>query len=338
MKVCFVRIERGILNKKLIITLSVVVCLIVTLLILFWTLFGLSSVTVEFSSTIQNLNVTEQEIVEAGQFRMGACVLFEGKKKSVENINNHASEDPDFAYLRVVNIETIFPNKFVIHVAEREELFAVETENGQVLICDREFRVLRIEDESNGEYSSTQDNAILLKGLRFSNQGIKAGDFLQVEQDGMLHIYSTMLENNRNLAQQRGKFKEMQLGTYQDEVTGKEYVSLELTTFQNRKFLIYNIDFALGNKIQLMFATESAVFNQNVDENGNILNSAGQVMYVMRSESGELLPYDEGQADAERLTLSYSLLSRCAIKVDNLTLDENIDRTEEDIYYSFVLL
>ena len=50
-------------------------------LISLWTLFGLSSVSVEFHSTTQNMNLTENEIVEAGQFTKHACVFFESKKK-----------------------------------------------------------------------------------------------------------------------------------------------------------------------------------------------------------------------------------------------------------------
>ncbi len=327
------------MSKKLIITLSVIFCVIVVILILFWTLFGLSTVTVEYSSTTQNLTVSDEEIVEAGQFRMGACVLFEGKQKSIDSINEYVSENPNFAYLRVINIETVFPNKFVVHVTEREELFAVEV-SGKYLVCDREFRVLRIETE----YVSVQGEAILLKGLEFSNEDVAVGDFLDIEQEGMKSFYSVMLQNNRDLSEILGKFKELTLGTYEDEITGKEYISLEITTYQNKQFVIYNINFAFANKVQLMFAIESSLYNQSVDENGNILNSNGEITFVTPTETGELIPYEEsddenGDSDTniEKYKLSYDLLSRCMIKIDNLTLDANIERTETDIYYSFVL-
>ena len=78
------------MSKKLVISLSVLFGAIVIVLILFWTLFGLSAVTVEYSSSKISLSVSDAEIVEAGKFRMGACVLFESKKKSKvykENIN-----------------------------------------------------------------------------------------------------------------------------------------------------------------------------------------------------------------------------------------------------------
>ena len=303
--------------------------MITVILILFWTLFGLSSVSVNFSSTTMNLNVTEEEIIKAGEFRYGACVLFEGKKKSIQKINDFVKENENFAYVRVVNIETIFPNKFVIHLTEREELFAVETD-GQVLICDREFRVLRI----LSEFVSTQNNAMLLKGLEFENEKVEVGDFLSVKQTAMLKFYSSMLSNNRSLNEQLGKFKQIELGINVDDFSGKEFHSLSLTTFQGRKFVVNNIDFAFTNKLQKMFATENSLFNQKVDENGNLLNSNNEKLFVKKNGKGEYVSSKEGEEGS--VVLSYELLSRCAILVDNLTLDENVDRTETDLYYALI--
>lgn len=331
------------MSKKLIVTLSIVFGIVVVLLILFWTLFALSSVSVNFKSTTQNLVLSEEEIVEAGQFRYGSCVLFEGKKKSINKINAKVYEDERFAYLRVVNIETVFPNKFVIHVSEREELFAVEND-GQVLICDRDFRVLRkVEDL----YESTQSNAIYLQGLKFDNKNLKVGDFLNVEQNSMKKFYSIMLQNNRDLNQQLGKFKEIKLDTYEDELTKKEYTSMTLTTFQNRKFVVNNIDFALGNKIQKLFAVESSIYSQNVDSLGNITNSKGETIYVVKSKNGEYISYEIAKDlkndndenlyhESDKMPLTYQILAKCYIKIDNLTLTDYVERTEEDIYYSFV--
>lgn len=318
------------MSKKLIITLSVVFAIVAVFLILCWTLFGLSSVSIEFETTTKNLTLSDEEIVEAGRFRYGASVLFEGKQKYIDNLNAKSAENEKFAYLKVVNIETVFPNRFVVHVAEREELFAVEYDT-QFLICDRDFRVLK--------FSYTQENAILLKGLQILNSSVSVGDFLEIGQTSMKKFYSVMLQNNRDLAEQLGKFKEIELGSYQDEITHKEYVSITLTTFQNRKFVINNIDFAFANKVQLMFAAEAALFSQNVDGSGNILNSNGEIIYVVKNENGEYLPFDsESHSEEEKIALTYHVLQNCYIKVDNLTLNDYIDRDETDIFYALVEL
>lgn len=319
------------MSKKLVISLSIVFCVIAVLLILFWTLFGLSSVVVEYDSTTQNLVVKDEDIVKAGEFRFGACVLFEGKKASIKKIHDYSKEDNNFAYIKVVNIETIFPNRFVVHVVEREELFAVECQD-KVFICDRDLRVLRIVES----FESSNNNAILLKGLTIKNQQIDVGDFLQTEQENIKNFYSVMLENNRDLAQQIGKFKQISLGSYKDEITKKEYISMELLSFQNRKFIINNIDFAFAHKVQKLFNVESSLFSQKIDEYGNILNSKGEKIFVKRTEKGEYLLSGEEDDESEKIELSYQLLEKCSLKIDNLTLHDLLDRNENDIYYSFV--
>ena len=163
------------MSKKLIVSLVIVGVVVAIVLILFWTLFGLSSVSVEFASSLENLTVSAEEIVEAGQFRMGSCVLFEGKRKSVEKIYAKAKENPNFAYIRVLNIETVFPNKFVIHVAEREELFAVNY-NGQTLICDRDLRVLNtreeisVDENAAGEQAASGERTAVVEHAAFAGK------------------------------------------------------------------------------------------------------------------------------------------------------------------------
>lgn len=318
------------MSKKLVITLSVVFGAILIVLILFWTLFALSSVTVEYSSSKINITATDEEIVEAGEFRMGACVLFESKKKSIENIENKAKENKNFAYIRVLNIETVFPNKIVIHVAEREELFSVKfqsfDENGQATdkfyVCDRDLRVLNILDSVTG-------NLIVLDGLSISNDGVQIGDFLQVEERGVLNFYAAMLQNNISLSQQLGKFESATLLKIKDEL-GVEYPAMQLVSRNGRKFLIENIDFALPQKIQLMFSAESAFFGyEKVDSQGNLLDENGQKIMLSRGDEGKYVKSETGD-----VALSYSLLARCQIVVGNLVLGENLDRTEKDIYYA----
>ena len=304
------------------------------LLILFWTLFGLRSITVSFSTTLENLTVSEEEIVQAGEFNKGACVLFEGKKKSIRKIEQYVSKNANFAYISVLNIETVFPNKFVIHIAEREELFAIPF-GDETLICDRELRVLR----TTADYISDQLNAIILEGLTIKNEEVEIGDFLDVEETGIKTLYSAFVENNRNLNEQRGKFEKITLSHYQDEYTKKEYVKAELVTFSGRIFEIYNLDFALSNKIQLMYAVESSLLGYDVDESGNLLDNEGNLIYIKKLETGEYSSFVEGVDDeGDKLTLNLEIVSNCKIRVDNLTLSDYVHRDENDIYYALVAM
>ena len=87
-------------KKKLIISLSVVFGCIALMLILFWTMFGLSKVVVSIDSTTINLKgLSQEEIVDAGGFDKGESVLFAGKEKYAKNIEKFAEQDKRFAML-----------------------------------------------------------------------------------------------------------------------------------------------------------------------------------------------------------------------------------------------
>lgn len=297
------------------------------MLILFWTLFGLSSISAQIDCTTINLTVSAEEIVEAGEFSKHKCVLFDGKKKYIEKIENKVKDDPRFAYVKVVNIETIFPNKYIVHVVEREELFAVGY-GESFLICDRDLRVLREIDS----FESTNKNPILLTGVEVLNEKVQIGDFLTVGQAGIKNVCSAFLRNNISISQQLGKFKSFALSKYKDDVTNIEYVAMKIETFGGREIVINNIDFALAEKIQLALAVESSAYSQKLDERGNVLTEAGEYMYVMKNAKGDYVSFD-GEDLTKREILNISMFKK--IKVDNLTITKHTPRTEKDIYYCF---
>ena len=318
------------MSKKWIIVISVFVGFVGLCLILFWTLFGLSSIEVQYSSTTQNLTLSEEEIVQAGEFNLGSCVLFQSKKTNFKKLEKAVQTNENFAYLKVLNIETKFPNKFIIHVREREELFALENA-GKFLICDREFRVLRVSDY----YSSNQTNAVLLSGIEFENATVVVGDFLKIKQDSMKNLYSVFAANNRSFGEVLSKFKSMTVEDYQDEFTHKHFYKLTMKTFADREFVIKNIDFALENKIRLMFAVESSMYN--IPENTKVikLSSGEYVSYEavkdQTDEDGNLI-YNESDA----ILWTSEVVNSCYVLIDNLTLSDKVKRTEKDIYYAFV--
>lgn len=323
------------MSKKAIIITSVCVGVVAVVLILFWTLFALSSVTVEFHTTTKNLTLSEEEIVEAGDFSYGACVLFDGKNKYVERLNKKAGEDEKFAYLEVVNIETVFPNRYIIHVAEREEVFAIQTGN-EVLILDDDLRVLSKESLADGEsYISSKQNAIELKNLTILNDEINVGDFLEVEQTGVLEFYNAFLANNRTLAEQKGFVKEILLGVNHVDITEMDYVSATILTHSGREFVINNIDFALANKIQLMFALDSALYNQ-INGEGYVVDGNGEIVHDnVLDENGNLMLDDNGEP-LKGEAWTYERLQNSYVLIDNFILNDYQEVSESDIYYNLV--
>ena len=319
------------MSKKAIIILSICLGVVAVVLILFWTLFALSSVSVKFHTTTKNLTLTEEEIVEAGDFSYGACVLFDGKTKYINRLNDKVKANANFAYLEVVNIETIFPNRYVIHIAEREEVYAYQNA-GEVYILDDDLRVLRKE---NGDYLSTKNNAIEIKNLSILNTEVNVGDFLNVEQTGMLNMYNAFLANNRTLEEQKGFIKEIELGVNHVDVTNRDYISAKISTHLGREFVINNIDFALANKIQLMFALDSALYNQ-IDENGFIVDSAGNVIYdKVLDENGNIM-LDKNGEPLKGEAWTYERLQNTYIVIDNFILNDYQETAVTDIFYNLV--
>ncbi len=316
------------MSKKAIISLSITLAVIAVILISFWTLFALSSVSVDYKTTTKNLTISNEDIVEAGNFNYGASVLFDGKNKYVERINEMASVNENFAYLEVVNIETVFPNKYVIHVAEREEVFAIKADE-KYLICDEDLRILKIEDV----FESEKDNPILVENLIIKNENFEIGDFLEVEQNGIKNVYNALLVNNRNLTESCGYIKSLTLGENHVEITDKDYVNMTIKTFSDRTYVINNIDFALENKFQLMFSIDSSIFNQ-INEEGKLVDKNGNVVcdYVY-DEEGNIM-YDESGQPVKGKEWTYERLCKGYILIDNFILNDYQETKPTDIYYN----
>ncbi|MCK9574916.1 MAG: FtsQ-type POTRA domain-containing protein [Clostridia bacterium] len=136
-------------NKRLIVILGILF-FIAFIVVLSSTVFTLQSVSLSFGQT---LNVettvfgTEQErvaVIESGNFNYGNCIFFIDKN---ENIDNLEKLNP---YIKIVNIETKFPNKLVIHALEREELYSVRLNENSYAITDSTLKVLDIATSVRG--------------------------------------------------------------------------------------------------------------------------------------------------------------------------------------------
>ena len=110
-------------KKKWLIAGGVIIGIVAIFLILLFTVFTLKTVDIKFHTSVDKLVGMQEQIIEKGDFRYNSTVVFHSKKGYVDKL------EKEFPYLEVVNIETVFPNKFVLHVAEREEVYAVKTEN-----------------------------------------------------------------------------------------------------------------------------------------------------------------------------------------------------------------
>lgn len=246
------------MKKGWIIALSVVGVLVLLIVILAFTLFSLKSVTIDYRTSKSHITATDDEIIESADIDMGGSVLFRNKQHYIDNIER---ANP---YVKVVNIETVFPSSFVIHIAERQEVYALE-HNNQFYIIDEDYKVLRITDE----YTSDQTNAMLLSGLEKNGTSYAVGEFLQVTNS--VSIYSALYENNRPLNEQREMIESITLTSEFDENLGQEQSVIELKFFSGQTFKIINSTYGLRYKTALMLDVFSQIYDfigQNVTIDG----------------------------------------------------------------------
>ncbi len=152
-------------HKKATIICSIVFVLLIILVVLMFTVFLLKDVKVELKTGTEHLTQEVVSEIENEALKTGGSVLFLGKEKLISRL------EKQFPYLKIVNIETQIPNKLVIHAAEREELFAVNSGEKSYFL-DEEFKILRVE---NSIYSKQENGAVLLSfGSVFINAEDKA--------------------------------------------------------------------------------------------------------------------------------------------------------------------
>ena len=161
------------MKKKVIIAFSVLVAVIGLALLLSYTLFALRDVELDYRTRHTNITATDEEIIESGQIDMGGTIFFRNKKKIEERIEN---ANP---YVDVINIETVFPSKFVIHIKERTKVYAIAGE-GEYYYCDENLRVLEIAQ------TLSQDAPILLEG-DFTVKRMQVGQYVTFLENPMIY-------------------------------------------------------------------------------------------------------------------------------------------------------
>lgn len=196
---------------------------------------------------------TAEQIVEAGEFSYGTPIMFIKKNRFIENI------EEKYPYVEVINIETVFPNSLIVHVKEREEVFALN-EDGKTYYLDNTLKVLKIEE---GEFESTPQNSILISGVKVEDSQI--GDVLKDEN--YVDVYNAFVANNRLLYEQKEIIKSIEFSSFKDANTQESAPCLTICTYDNILYYIYNSNKYLSQKITKFLAVFTDFYNlvgQNV--------------------------------------------------------------------------
>ena len=254
-------------HKRFLIVLSVLLVLFITLIILLFTVFSLKKVDVELETEYKNLT-PEIQLQIADEISLGGTVFFKNKYEIIKNI------EKKYPYAKVVNIETVFPNKFVIHLAEREELYAISNLN-KTCILDSDLKILKIEDNS---FISTNNNPILLNffDLEFYITQFKVGLFVNLdglsnEQDTLLknsefilnNLINCFQVNNKNSVDLKALFKNINFETYIDYRSGEVSVKAVISDFNDFQINILSPMQNLEDKIGKMLYAYEKILTEN---------------------------------------------------------------------------
>lgn len=189
-------------NKKLIVFLSILAFLTV-LIVLNSTLFTLQKININWLTTKYELDsIKDYEITD--EIDKGESIFL------VNKTNITSKLEKDYPYLRVVSIESKFPNKLVIHSAERESLFAVKLSDNEYAVIDELGKVLKISTSSIFVGSDLGAKPIKVS---FSSLSLNPSDFVvgeQIKLDSvenlLINLAYTLRESNYTPTTSKGVF------------------------------------------------------------------------------------------------------------------------------------
>lgn len=254
-------------NKRLAIFLGIFVFLALVV-VLSSAIFALDSVGIVYHSTTNILTGDDKIIVEAGQFRYGENVFLSNKTQYIQNIESA------FPYIRVLNIETVFPNKYKIHAVEREETYVFKTDN-YYIITDENLKVLT----KQKTFSNSIENAIVVENSEYSNSIVQAGEFLS-NAEYLKNVFVCFREWKIDYAEVKQNIKTIQVN-YVDGLNSGDG-NLLITTWDGVEILISNSTKNMSDKINYGFSA----YDYLPTKTGRITvieNSNGQITGIYKS-------------------------------------------------------
>lgn len=262
------------MKKKLIITFSVIGGIIALVIILLFTLFGLRYVSLDLRTynSLFSSEEAQESVISSGKFAYNMPIFFQDKQAYIDNLEK---SNP---YLKVINIESRFPNTLVVKCVDREEVFAIKMAEDKYFIVDEDLKVLRIENT----FTSTQTNAILLSldsNIHIENAiQAEVGDFLELSADQKLveNISPALKLNNRNTAEQKALFESINVKYRTNPLTARSEAYLELYDFAGVKMSIMEANDSLALKLNCLLAVhavfdpaEASIYELRVLKNSN---------------------------------------------------------------------
>ena len=141
-------------NKRIVIILSFLL-IFVAIIILCSNIFSLKKVNLKLESVKTISSATQAEICQESCFTYNESIFFINKSKITQYL------EKKYPTLMINSIETIFPNKLVIHATERVEIFYVKISQNQFASFDQTFKCIN--------FYSTQPSLAQVTGVNAEN-------------------------------------------------------------------------------------------------------------------------------------------------------------------------
>ena len=232
--------------KRLIIVLGSIFAFVVLCTILSFTLFKTGNISFDFhnNTVIFAEEQKQEEVIKSAEINTCMPIFTLNKKAIIEKLE---SKNP---YLKVINIETVFPNKLVLHCAEREELFCIKGRDELYYICDDELKILSI----TRNIVTSQESAVILDGVSVLNTGASVGDYLELYENVSVvkGISNAFAHNNKSIADIKAMFKNIEVVNERNFYTTKMAPTILLTTYDGFKINIRNVNSYFKTKVNLM--------------------------------------------------------------------------------------
>lgn len=197
-------------NKRLVAILSIL-AFITVLIVLSSTVFTLQKVSVNWMTTKDELvGISDDSISD--YVSTGVNIFLVDKNDITKNL------EKKFPYLRVVGIETKFPNKIIVHSAERQSLFAIRVNDGNdnyYMIIDEKGKVLK--KTTSSIFAGGDLGAKPIK-VTFEGVGVDSSDYIvgeDIKDESIKSLLTslsyTMRESGHTPTTSKGIFNEIKI-------------------------------------------------------------------------------------------------------------------------------
>lgn len=252
-------------NKRLAILL-IILSFFAVVVILSSTVFSLALVEINFLSTTYNLT-DNKTIIDSAEFRYGENIFFLSKKHYIQKLEKN---NP---YLRVLNIQTIFPNKLVINAVERQETYVIKLDNNKYVKTDEFLKILSI---TNVYQNNTENGIEIINSEVTSQTNLQAGDFLVTSDTYLTDMFNCFKEWDLSYNSLKSKIKSIEL----DYNNNKDRLLINMHS--GVQIIIRNAKSNLSDKLNLAFS----FYDKQTDADGQPVDyTKSGIIEIFESET-----------------------------------------------------